>query len=144
MSQAHAKFQLSIKGLVIKDGKVLVLKTPDNYIDFPGGRVDVGEESVSHHEILRREIEEELGKGFKYKIGNLAFATTRYFDAGPGGSMCHVLVHFYRLNNANGHARISDEHEELFWVTPKEMFNQKSLKFASQDEERQLKKYFRL
>ena len=52
----HAMYQLSIKCLAIKDGKVLVLKTPDNYIDFPGGRVDMGEEDLSHHKILEREL----------------------------------------------------------------------------------------
>ena len=57
----HALYQVATKALLFKDDKILVLITPDGYVDFPGGRVDNSERNISWHEALRREVTEEIG-----------------------------------------------------------------------------------
>jgi hypothetical protein len=38
--QNHAYFQVATKLMLKKDGKILALITNDDYLDFPGGRID--------------------------------------------------------------------------------------------------------
>ena len=51
-------FQVAVKGLHYKDGKLLILKDDKGEWDLPGGRINYGESFI---EALQRECEEELG-----------------------------------------------------------------------------------
>ena len=60
--------QVSIKGFLCRDNKVLFLKTSKRGIyELPGGRIDFGE---NVEQTFKREIGEELGFK-KIKMGNL-------------------------------------------------------------------------
>ena len=66
-------FHIGVKALIVKEGKVLVLKekdirgTGDEIYDLPGGRI---EDEESPEETLGREIKEELGvENFEIKDG---------------------------------------------------------------------------
>jgi 8-oxo-dGTP pyrophosphatase MutT (NUDIX family) len=54
---AH-RFPVSVKGICIVDGRVVLLKNERDEWDLPGGKLDKGE---SVEVALRREIHEELG-----------------------------------------------------------------------------------
>ncbi len=53
-----ASYPLSIKGVLIHDGRVLLLRNERNEWDLPGGRPDPGED---HRAALKREVREETG-----------------------------------------------------------------------------------
>lgn len=70
MKKEIQKFEVSIKGFILKDEKLLMLEEAGKGLwELPGGRIDVGDELVLQEQMLLREIREELGPSFKVKIG---------------------------------------------------------------------------
>ena len=53
-----AAFPVSIKGVVVRDGHVLLLKNERDEWELPGGRIELGE---SPEQCVAREIHEETG-----------------------------------------------------------------------------------
>lgn len=58
MSYQPQLFPVSVKGVVIRDGRVLLLRNERDEWELPGGKLDLGESPV---ECVTREIEEEVG-----------------------------------------------------------------------------------
>lgn len=56
--QSPAAFPVSIKGVVVRDGRVLLLKNERDEWELPGGRIELGE---SPEQCVVREIDEETG-----------------------------------------------------------------------------------
>lgn len=56
--QSPAAFPVSIKGVAVRDGRVLLLKNERDEWELPGGRIELGE---SPEECVAREIHEETG-----------------------------------------------------------------------------------
>lgn len=116
-------FEVPVKAVVLKEGKVLVLKrssgeirSADKY-DFPGGAIEHGEEAI---EALRREIREETG--LEVKIGPvLTFSDSekeysldekknnklKIFTKGAG------FLAFYK----SGEVKLSEEHQSYKWLS---------------------------
>jgi len=51
-------FPVSIKGVVVRDGRVLLLRNERDEWELPGGKLDLGEETL---DCVAREITEEVG-----------------------------------------------------------------------------------
>lgn len=136
---SHALFQVSIKIILQKDGKILVLKTNDDYLDFPGGRLDESEMDLDHQTVVQREIREELGEDIKVDVGKLAFVSRRSYT--KDGITNRVIAIFYNANYTSGSVQLSDEHVHAEWLEKAEILN-RGYKFMSPDEEKQLKEYF--
>lgn len=60
---------ISIKGIVIEDGKVWLRKNERNEWELPGGKIDEGEQP---EETIKRELQEELG--FTVQVGDIISA----------------------------------------------------------------------
>lgn len=60
---------ISIKGVVIEDGKVWLRKNERNEWELPGGKMDEGEQP---EETIKRELQEELG--FTVQVGGIISA----------------------------------------------------------------------
>lgn len=131
-------FQVSVKA-IIKDGsKILLLETPYGAYDFPGGRIDETEKDLDLHEVLKRELQEEIGEKVKFTIGNIAFASKRRYT--KNGKENRLIAIFYEVEYISGEIALSDEHDTFNWVKPTSILH-KPEKFMSEDENTQYKNY---
>jgi 8-oxo-dGTP pyrophosphatase MutT (NUDIX family) len=134
----HAYFQVSVKAIVKRDDEILLLIFPDGYYDFPGGRMDESEVDLSLHEIMTRELKEELGGDFKFAISNIAFVSKRHFK--KSGKDTRILASFFEVDYKSGDITLSHEHSGSMWVKPKSLLKNPE-KFVSKDEYEQFKNY---
>lgn len=90
MAHSHPRHpQLSGKGLVIKDGCLLLVRGDGDgtYWALPGGRSDQGEDIKS---CVRREVREETG--LRVRVGRL-FAAAEYFDPEISFHVMQMIFH---------------------------------------------------
>lgn len=111
-------FYVGVKGVIVRDGKVLLLRTNANHEnrgdrwEMPGGRID-GDEIIE--QTLRRELKEELPNIQNVQIGKILSANRIVKDI--QGEISLVLV-FYRVNAEfdGGEPKLSEEHLEFQWA----------------------------
>jgi len=97
---------VSIKGVLIEEGRVLLLENDRGEWELPGGQPEPGEEPAA---ALIREFAEELGADIA--IGPIVDCWN--FRVLPGR---HVTIVTYRVTRVEmGDLRISDEHRRLGW-----------------------------
>ncbi|PIY69094.1 hypothetical protein COY90_02400 [Candidatus Roizmanbacteria bacterium CG_4_10_14_0_8_um_filter_39_9] len=107
-------FYIGIKGLIVKDNKVLVLKNMDQsgkyYWDIPGGRMGEGEEI---QQTLNRELTEEILtiKGIHILDFVQVYKLPQNLKDGNG-----LMLLFYRVEAEIDTVEISDEHVDYRWV----------------------------
>jgi|SRR2546430_9660548 len=93
----------SIKGVLLLDGRVLLVKNSRNEWELPGGRSDVGED---HAQTLAREFSEELS----VDVAITAPIDSYLFEVIPGR---HVFIVTYGCTLAGDFKpKISHEHTE--------------------------------
>ncbi len=97
---------VSIKGVVIDDGRVLLLLNERGEWDLPGGRPDPGED---HHTALAREVKEEAG--YDVEVG--ALVDEHVFEVIP---QRFVRIVAYACALRGGDPGLSHEHHEIRWV----------------------------
>lgn len=120
------KLFVGAKGLIVREGKVLLLQESAQYQDgtergkwdVPGGRIEAGE---TVREGLAREILEE--SGLEVQPGVLLGV----FDGFPEikGEKCHVVRVYFLCTADSGEVKLSDDHSEYCWVTPEEAIKMK-------------------
>jgi 8-oxo-dGTP diphosphatase len=106
-------FYVGIKGVIIKDNKVLLIKAADGkgFWETPGGRID-DQEAV--HETLHRELKEELSNIHNVEIHEIldAYRVPRDIDGGKS-----LVLVFYRVTaDFVGNPELSHEHTDWKWV----------------------------
>ncbi|MFA6097807.1 MAG: NUDIX domain-containing protein [Candidatus Paceibacterota bacterium] len=107
--------QVSIKGFLCRDNKVLLLKTPksdknDGTWELPGGRMDFGE---SVEEAFSREMKEELGFE-KAVMGKLLNSWS--FMSVREGIDHHFIIFDFEIYSDESKIKLSDEHDEYRWI----------------------------
>jgi 8-oxo-dGTP diphosphatase len=100
----HKLFQVGQKAFIARDGEVLVVFFNNDWLDFPGGRIDEGETDII--EALKREVREETS--LEVDVGE-PFATW----LGRGGT---VYLVGYRCRYVSGQVTLSDEHSSFRWL----------------------------
>ena len=94
---------VSVKGVLLLDGRVVLLKNERNEWELPGGRIDPGE---SHADTLSREFAEELA----VDVGVAELIDSYLFEVVPGR---YVRIVTYGCTLAGAFApRVSEEHTE--------------------------------
>jgi 8-oxo-dGTP pyrophosphatase MutT (NUDIX family) len=94
---------ISIKGVLLLDGHVVLLKNSRNEWELPGGRIDPGE---SHAQTLSREFAEELA----VVVDVSKHIDSYLFEVIPGR---HIQIITYGCTLAGAFApKVSDEHSE--------------------------------
>lgn len=102
--------QVSIKGLLCREGRILILKIPESTRwELPGGRMDFGE-NVS--ETFRREMKEELGFE-KAVMGRLINAWS--FTDNRDGIDHHFIIFDFEIFTDESKIILSEEHTECEW-----------------------------
>ncbi|MCK5332819.1 NUDIX hydrolase [Candidatus Parcubacteria bacterium] len=133
-SQPKKIQQVSIKSLLCRDEKVLLLKTPTQIWEMPGGRIDWGE---NVNQAFYREIEEEIG--FKnVKLGKLI--NTWSFNSLRDNINHHFIIFDFEILTNEDIIRLSDEHVEYKWVSLDE-FEQMDMREGHKET---LRKFFKL
>lgn len=135
----HALFQVAVKTILRKDDEILVLTTPDGYVDFPGGRMDTSEIDMPLAEVLKREVREELGPQVMFEINHLAFVAKRQYD--KLGETHRIMAIYFDTTYVEGEFVLSDEHVVFEWKKPEELLPLAD-RFVSKDEFEQFKTYF--
>ena len=107
-----------VAAVIKKDNKYLIAQRNRNkhfafHWEFPGGKVDKGE---TFEIALQREIKEELSIGITIykKISSQIHKDDKI----------NVKVHYFLCEHSAGEIILS-EHEDLKWVTKKELFSYK-------------------
>jgi len=97
-------FRPSAYGVIVKSGKVLLLRNKSNgKYWFPGGGVEVGEKIEKG---LEREIIEETG--LKVEIGELLLTKENFFYYEPLDEAYHAYLFFFKCKPLTGKL-LSDE-----------------------------------
>jgi 8-oxo-dGTP diphosphatase len=130
--------QVSIKGLIHRDGKILVIKTPRTSVksakwELPGGRMDFGE---TVEQTFRREMQEELGFK-KVKLGQ--FINIWSFTRVRDGVDHHFVILDFAAFTDETDIKLSFEHTDYKWVGEKEA---DKLKMRS-GHKKSIKKFFK-
>jgi 8-oxo-dGTP diphosphatase len=102
---------ISIKGVVIDDGRVLLLLNERGEWDLPGGRPDPGED---HQAALKREVREEAG--LDIDVG--ALLGEHLFEVLP---QRFVRIVAYVCELRGGEMTLSHEHLETCWMPLSEL-----------------------
>jgi ADP-ribose pyrophosphatase YjhB (NUDIX family) len=102
------KFPVSIKGIVIIDGKIPLLKNERNEFELPGGKLEIQEQPI---DCVAREIQEEL---------NLTVSPSSLIDSWlyTISQGVHVVIITYGciLTSSYSQMKISNEHKELILI----------------------------
>ena len=97
---------VSVKGVLIEEGRVVLLENERGEWELPGGRPEPGEDAVT---CLVREFAEELGAAIV--VGPIVDCWN--YEVLPGR---HVTIVTYAVTRAErGELRVSDEHRRFDW-----------------------------
>lgn len=130
-------FYVGQKAFIDKDGEVLVLIDPVYGLDFPGGKIQEGENNLI--ESLRREVREETNLEIEVRDPFFAWHFTFPFHLEHRNSGKTVYLVGFKCRYISGEFRISNEHEEFMWINKN---NYKKLDDGS-DYFKALEKYFK-
>ena len=109
---AMLRYPVSIKGVVLVDGKIVLLENERAEWELPGGKLDPGE---TPERCVVREIEEELG----LEVACDAILDSWVYEV-RAGTIVLIVTYGCRLKGA-GEIRISDEHKRVGLYAPDEI-----------------------
>ena len=112
-------FQISTKAILKNDkGEVLVLLEngqSKGFYDFPGGRIQEGEEELKPSAVLAREVAEEAGP-IEFELSEKPCAVGRHSYIGRNGEKVYLIWIFFEGKFLGGDVKISAEHDGYKWV----------------------------
>ncbi len=113
-------YQVSLKAIIRDDvGRVLALNGRiggmfEGHYDIPGGRIDESEFATPFHEIIQREVQEELGPEIRFSLGHTPVALGRHQSRGG----FRVLYVFFEgvVQDPDVAMTMSKEHAGWAWL----------------------------
>ncbi|MCR4260856.1 MAG: NUDIX hydrolase [Candidatus Colwellbacteria bacterium] len=113
--------RVTIKGLAVKDGKILLFKEAPQLSgkwELPGGGLDFGEDIQDG---LKREIEEESGIKVSKVSKHPIYAWTWRHENKRDMDWYYALVLAYKIELENLDFKITEECEEIGWFSKEEL-----------------------
>lgn len=110
----HLTQHVTVKGLIYRKGKVLMLKDSKNIWELPGGKVSFGEHL---EDTLKRELGEELGVK-NVTIGGIIHAWD--FSTTVQNTNHQFIVIVFECHADLSYVVVSSEHTAWEWVDLKE------------------------
>jgi mutator protein MutT len=107
------RYPVSIKGIIVKKGRILLVKNDRNEWELPGGQIETGE---SPEQCLKREIREEL----QIDATVLKIVGTQLFEVIPGRYV-FLAVYLCEIPDENAMIELSHEHTEVEWFSPDDL-----------------------
>jgi len=134
-----AVFQISVKILLRSGDKVLLTRGQEGDIDLPGGRIDVGEETIPFGDVILREVKEELGEDVKFHLGPILFM----HHVGYIKEEEWFLNIVFDAEYISGDIKLSDEHISYEWID-RNLYKVPREDFLPEDQEKyeMFKKHF--
>jgi 8-oxo-dGTP pyrophosphatase MutT (NUDIX family) len=100
------RFPVSVKGVIIRRGRVILLKNERDEWELPGGKLELDETPAA---CVAREIAEEL----QLRVEATKLVDAWVYTIEPG---VHVVILTYGCTElAENDAMLSDEHQRLAW-----------------------------
>ncbi len=121
------------KAFIEKDGKLLILINPIFGLDFPGGKIQVGEMNLE--KALQREVQEETG--LEIEVGK-PFVTWTVKHPTKEKYEGRIFLVGYICKYLSGEINLSKEHSDFHWITKENYTEFKH----SESYYQTLKKYF--
>ena len=114
-----ALFCVDQKAFIEKDDKVLILKTPEGELDFPGGKIQQGEARVGAMSSLTRSLQREVMEetGLVIDVFN-PFAVWYYEFLNRernAGKVVYLVA--FKCKYVAGDVKLSNEHGKFRWVS---------------------------
>ncbi len=110
--EKDATFLIGQKAFIEKDGKLLVLKSPEG-VDVPGGKIQESDADIA--EALKREVREETQ--LEIEIGKPFFTWAWQFPTGHKLEGQKIYIVAFKCVYVSGEIILSDEHKEARWLT---------------------------
>jgi len=104
--------------LFLRDGnKLLITHDIFGSWDLPGGRIKKDEFSKQLESIIDRKVEEELGEGVQYELGEpKVFFRVERDEQGLGGQKVRIFAVGYDAKYLGGEVRLGGHHDKMEWV----------------------------
>lgn len=106
-------FYVGQKAFIKKGNEVLVLGDPEEGLDYPGGKIQIGETDIV--ESLKREVREETG--LEISVGEPFATWTNIFPEHHRLAGKTVFLVGYKCTYVSGEVKLSHEHDKFSWVT---------------------------
>ena len=138
MADVKDFYQVSLKVFLENDkGEVLGLRAArggsyEGFYDLPGGRIDIGEFETPFEDIIKRELQEEIGE-VEYDLVLKPVALGRNENPNkesPLGGLVHIFNVFFEASYKSGEIKISEEHTDFKWIKLEKENLDKYFKFA--------------
>jgi 8-oxo-dGTP pyrophosphatase MutT (NUDIX family) len=111
MNNPPYRFPVSIKGVVVRDGRVLLLRNERDEWELPGGKLDLGEDPTT---CVVREIAEEVG----WNVTAGAILDAWLYHIRDGVDVLIVTYGCHTVSDAD--PSVSDEHKDVGLFTERE------------------------
>ncbi|TAK04717.1 NUDIX hydrolase [Patescibacteria group bacterium] len=111
-----AKYWVSLKLILRRGDEVLGLLARNTgeysgFYDFPGGRIHIDELAAPFHDVLNREVQEEIGE-VRYRLHPAPVAIGRHVTKNGDA----ILYVFFIGDYESGEPMLSHEHEGSAWL----------------------------
>ena len=97
-SIGNINFREAVRGIILKDNKILMVHSKNKDYKFPGGGIKKGE---GHIDALKREVEEETGYVCSEVNGQIGVVTEKSKDRYSNDRIFKMISYYYIAEVAN-------------------------------------------